>query len=176
MTTPLVRDQFVTPAAGSYRIDPVRSHIAFTTRHLFGLGAVRGTFGLEDGEIRVAEPLEDSSARAAISAASISTGNANRDRTVRSSWLLDTAAHPRFTFAADRLRMSATCPTLVGRLVVRGRAGTVELAIDQVDQSGPELRVRAHTRIDRYAFGVTHYRGGVARHLDVRLDLVATCV
>jgi polyisoprenoid-binding protein YceI len=161
MTTPLVRDQFVTPAAGSYRIDPVRSHIAFTTRHLFGLGAVRGTFGLEDGEIRVA---------------SISTGNANRDRTVRSSRLLDTAAHPRFTFAADRLRMSATCPTLVGRLVVRGRAGTVELAIDQVDQSGPELRVRAHTRIDRYAFGVTHYRGGVARHLDVRLDLVATCV
>jgi len=64
MSAPLVRDQVVAPTAGSYRIDPVRSRIAFTTRHLFGLGAVHGTFELQDGVIRIAEPLEDSSALA----------------------------------------------------------------------------------------------------------------
>jgi polyisoprenoid-binding protein YceI len=174
MTTPLVRDQVVAPTAGSYRIDPVRSRIAFTTRHLFGLGAVHGTFELQDGVIRIAEPLEDSSAVATISAASFSTGNPSRDRTVRSSRFLDTAAHPRITFTADRLRTTTRYPTLVGRLVVRNRPGTVELQIDQVDQSGRELRARAHTRIDRYAFGVTRSPGFAARHLDIRLDVFAT--
>ena len=174
MTTPLIRNQVVTPTAGSYRIDPRRSRIAFTTRHLFGLGAVHGTFGFQDGVIRVAVPLEESSVRATISAASFSTGNRSRDRTVRSSRFLDAAAHPRITFTADRLRTSTEYPKLVGRLVVRGRPGTVELEVDHVDQSGSELRIRARTRIDRYAFGVTRSPGFAARHLDIRLDLVAT--
>jgi polyisoprenoid-binding protein YceI len=174
MTTHLVRDRFVTPTAGSYRIDPARSRIVVTARHLFGLGAVHCTVDLEDGVIRVAERLEDSRARAAISARSIATGHPARDRTVRSSRLLDTEAHPRITFAADRLRTDAGCPTLLGSLVGRGHAGAVEVLIDEVEQSGPELRVRAHTRIDRYAFGVTRSRGLIARHVDVLLDLVAT--
>jgi polyisoprenoid-binding protein YceI len=164
----------VTPTAGTYRIDPARSRIAFSTRHLFGLGEVHGTFELQDGAIHVAEPLEESSVRAAISAASFSTRNDSRDRTVRSSRFLDAAAHPRITFTADRLRTGTRCPMLVGRLVVRNRPGTVELEIDQVDQSGRELRARAHTRIDRYTFGVTRSRGFAARHLDIRLDVVAT--
>jgi hypothetical protein len=33
-----------TPSPGSYRIDTERGVITFRTRHLFGLGAVRGTF------------------------------------------------------------------------------------------------------------------------------------
>ena len=174
MTTQLVRDRIVTPAAGSYRIDPARSRIAFSTRHLFGLGAVHGTVDLEDGVIRVAERLEDSRTRAAISARSIATGHPARDRTVRSSRLLDTEAHPRVTFAADRLLTDAGCPRSLGNLVVRGHAGAVVVLIDEVEQSGPELRVRAHTRIDRYAFGATRSRGLIARHVDVLLDLVAT--
>jgi len=31
------------PPAGRYRIDPARSTITITTRHLFGLGPVRAT-------------------------------------------------------------------------------------------------------------------------------------
>ena len=34
------------PATGTYRIDPSGSSVSFTTRHLFGLGVVRGTFGV----------------------------------------------------------------------------------------------------------------------------------
>jgi hypothetical protein len=36
-------------APGTYRIDAARSAIAFTTRHLFGLGTVHGTFTLREG-------------------------------------------------------------------------------------------------------------------------------
>jgi polyisoprenoid-binding protein YceI len=174
MTIPLVPNQVITPTAGSYQIDPERSRIAFSTRHLFGLGVVHGTFAVQDGAIHVAEPLEDSSARAIISAASFSTGNESRDRTVRSSRFLDTAFYPRIAFTGDRLRTDTRSPMLGGRLVVRNRAGTVQLGIDQVSQSGLELRIRAHTRIDRYVFGVTRSPGLAARHLDIRLDLVAT--
>ena len=60
----------VVPAPGTYRIDVARSAIMFTTRHLFGLGPVRGGLDLREGEIRVTDPLPESSARAKISAAS----------------------------------------------------------------------------------------------------------
>ena len=56
---------------------------------------------------------------------------------------------------------------------MRDTAGEVVLTIDALDCPGRELRARAGTRIDRYAFGVTRYRGLAARHLDVRLDVVA---
>ena len=38
------------PATGTYRIDPPGSSVSFTTRHLFGLGVVRGTFGVLRGK------------------------------------------------------------------------------------------------------------------------------
>src|SRR5262249_58003210 len=57
----------VAPAPGTYRIDAARSAITFTTRHLFGLGAVHGSFELRDGEIRVTDPLSECSAPARTS-------------------------------------------------------------------------------------------------------------
>ncbi len=42
----------VEPPLGSYRIDPTRSTVAFTTRHLFGLAEVRGTLAMRTGQIR----------------------------------------------------------------------------------------------------------------------------
>jgi len=38
------------PAVGTYRIDPSTSTITFTTRHMFGLGAVKGSFDLNSGD------------------------------------------------------------------------------------------------------------------------------
>jgi hypothetical protein len=36
-----------TPAVGHYRIDPTRTIVRFSTRHLFGLGAVSGTMAVQ---------------------------------------------------------------------------------------------------------------------------------
>jgi polyisoprenoid-binding protein YceI len=68
------------PAAGTYRIDAARSAIAFTTRHLFGLGTVHGTLTLRDGDIHVADPVHESSARARISAVLTSLRSAATQR------------------------------------------------------------------------------------------------
>jgi polyisoprenoid-binding protein YceI len=163
----------VAPVPGTYRIDAARSAITFTTRHLFGLGAVRGRFDLHDGQIRIADPLEESSARAKISAASFRTGNPSRDGAVRSARLLDASEHPDITFISRRLDQAGGRWVLHGLLSVRGKAHPVELLIEEAQPTGQDLRLQASVRLDRYDFGITKARGLAARHLGLRLDIVA---
>jgi polyisoprenoid-binding protein YceI len=163
-----------TPSPGTYQIDPERSVIAFRTRHLFGLGPVRGTFRLRAGEIRVDERVQASAVRATVDAASFATGNPVRDRTVKSARLLDTGQHPVLTFASSQLTQDGGRWTLRGSLVVGGSCLPVELAIEQADADGPELSVLATVGIDRYAFGVTAMKGLAARRLSCQLKIVAT--
>ena len=73
MTTTTSVPETLSP--GTYRIDEERCLITFRTRHLFGLGPVRGTFRLRSGEIRVAEQVQDSAVRATVDAESFHTGN-----------------------------------------------------------------------------------------------------
>jgi polyisoprenoid-binding protein YceI len=161
------------PAPGTYRIDAARSAITFTTRHLFGLGPVRGGFDLREGEIRVTDPLPESSARAKISAASFRTGNPGRDGAVRSPRLLDAGAHPDITFISRRLDQGDGRWVMHGLLSVCGKAHPVELLIEEAQPSGRDLRLRASVRLDRYDFGITKARGLAARHLGLELDIVA---
>jgi polyisoprenoid-binding protein YceI len=161
------------PAAGDYRIDPQSSTVAFTTRHLFGLAAVHGNFQLHDGQIRVADPARDSWARATISAASVQTGNPSRDASVRSPRLLATAAYPDITFTSTRLDQIDGHWVLGGELSVRGVTRPIQVHIDDVHAAEARLRLHATTRIDRHTFGVSKYRGLAARHLTLRLDIIA---
>jgi len=98
------------PAAGTYRIDPSTSTIAFTTRHLFGTGAVKGSFDLSAGEIIVAEPITASEVAATAAADSFTTGNGLRS-TIRWSGAV---GHP--ASVDDRLTVTAA-----GRERFRGR-------------------------------------------------------
>jgi len=87
-----------TPAPGQYAIDVPRSEITFTTKHMFGLGTVSGSFRLRGGTVSLAEPLSGSRVDAVADAAGFDTGNTNRDRQVLSKTLLDTASHPDIEF------------------------------------------------------------------------------
>jgi polyisoprenoid-binding protein YceI len=161
------------PPPGAYRIDPSRSAITFTTRHLFGLGAVRGTFTLQAGEIHITDPPDESTAWARIPAASFLTGNASRDSAVRSTRLLDAGAYPDITFTSGPLERADGRWILRGLLSVRGVARPVDVLLEAVRSSGPELRLQASAHLDRYDFGVTRVKGLAARHLRCRLDVVA---
>ncbi|WP_431909072.1 YceI family protein [Amycolatopsis thermoflava] len=161
------------PAAGAYRIDATGSRLSFTTRHFFGLGPVRGTFRLREGRVAVADPVTSSAVAATIDAASIDTGNATRDRTVRSGQYLETERHPDITFASTTIERDGAGWVLRGTLTVRGTNGPLDVHVDSAVTEGPRLRVRAHSRVDRYAFGVTAMKGMTGRHLDLELELVA---
>lgn len=72
------------PPAGRYAIDPAGSSVTFATKHMFGLGKVRGRLKVTRGVITIADPPEDSRVEAEVSASSFSTRNLMRDPQVRS--------------------------------------------------------------------------------------------
>jgi YceI-like protein len=63
------------PPVGRYVVDPAGSSVTFVTKHMFGLGKVRGTFKVTRGVITIADPPQDSRVEAEVSASSFSTGN-----------------------------------------------------------------------------------------------------
>lgn len=156
-----------TPQLGRYEIDTGSSTVRFRTRHLFGLGPVRGSFAIRGGTVDVAEPLAASRVRAEIDAASFRTGNAARDAAVRSARLLDADSHPVMTFASERTDGA----TLTGTLTVRGVTRPVTLSIEESAVAPGSFTARASTRIDRTEFGVTASRGLAGRHLDLTLEV-----
>ena len=161
------------PPAGRYRIDPARSTITFRTRHMFGLGQVRGSFALSSGEITVTEPVARSSAHAEIAADSFETGNQARDDMIRSGKYLDTANHPTIRFTSHGVAETDSGWSLTGELTVRGTQRPVRLDIDRCGVDSGELTVRAVTRIDRKEFDITAQPGMTGRYLDLTLELAA---
>ena len=162
---------------GHYDLDPQRSVIRFRTRHLFGLGPVRGTFALRSGAVSVTDPLDGSAVYAEIDAASFTTGNPQRDRTVLLPRHLDAAAYPVITFAAQGAHQESTGPAagvVSGTLTVRGVERPVTLTVTAAEPDGAEIAVAASMQIDRFDFGLTAMRGLAGRYLD--LDLAATFV
>jgi polyisoprenoid-binding protein YceI len=156
-----------TPQLGRYEIDASSSTVRFRTRHLFGLGPVRGSFAVLAGTVDVAEPLAGSRIRAEIDAASFRTGNPARDAAVRSARFLDTRTHPVITFSSERTDGS----TLAGTLTVRDVTRPVALSVEQSAVSPGSFTARASARIDRTEFGVTASRGLAGRYLELTLEV-----
>ena len=155
------------PRPGRYEIDISSSAVTFRTRHLFGLGPVRGRFAIRAGTIDVGEPLAHSSAFVQIDAASFRTGKGQRDDRVRSERLLDTERYPLITFRSEGVDGLA----LAGTLTVRNVTMPVILSMEQTAARARWFNARASVRIDRTEFGVTAYRGMAGRYLDMTIDV-----
>ncbi|ONI84156.1 hypothetical protein ALI144C_15865 [Actinosynnema sp. ALI-1.44] len=158
-----------TLTAGDYRIDVDRTRVEFTTRHMFGLGRVRGTFQVRDGHIHVADRVEESVARATIAADSVDTRNAMRDATVRQQYL-DVVNHPDIVFSSTGVERVDGDWVVRGQLLVRGRTRPVDLRVTDVRDG---LRATADCVVDRYEFGITKMKGMTGRRLAFTLDVVA---
>jgi polyisoprenoid-binding protein YceI len=162
------------PPAGRYAIDPAGSSVAFVTRHMFGLGAVRGRLQVTRGVITIADPPEDSRAEAEVSASSFATGNFMRDPQVRSRLFLDVRRHPAISFRSDRVRQHQGGWSLAGFLTVKGRTAPVELTVTGVSPEGTAIVFRADCTVDRYAHAITMMPGMAARRLSVQITARAT--
>jgi polyisoprenoid-binding protein YceI len=99
-----------TPQPGHYDIDPDRSRVTFATRHLFGLGRVKGSLAVRGGTADVADPVAASAIYAEIETASFRTKSRQRDRSVLSPRFLDPAGHPVMTFRSDRIEAEGQGP------------------------------------------------------------------
>ena len=162
---------------GRYVIDPASSTVTFRTRHMFGLGRVRGTFAVRGGAVEVTGVAGEARCYAEIDAASFRTGNPQRDATVRSARLLDTDHHPVITFEARRLDGTAPDSTglmstgLAGQLTVRGVTRPAVIAAELTGAGPGGFTARGTVQVDRTAFGVTAYRRLAARRLDLTVEI-----
>lgn len=165
------------PPAGTYELDPVGSTISFTTRHMFGLAGVNGTFTLHDGTITV--PTEDAESSdlevgLRIDAASFDTGTARRDTHVRSKDFLDTDAHDFIEFNASSPASTFDGSTVEGTLRVAGNEGPLRVDIHEFSETSDGIRVKGSTTVNRYDFGVTKMKGMAGRDLKMQIDLAAS--
>jgi polyisoprenoid-binding protein YceI len=146
---------------GRWQIDPAHSEIQFVARHMM-IAKVRGRFREFEGWLDVAERLEDSSVEVVIHAASIDTGDEQRDDHLRSPDFLGVERFPQITF-----RSTSVAPgrdpdryVVVGDLSIRGvtRPVTLDVELEGVATDpwgGTRMGFVAVGEINREDFDVT---------------------
>ena len=142
--TPGMRPGTGTPppvSAGSWRVDPVRSHALFTAR--VAGGSVRGRVPLT-GNVLTAQPVEGSSARLTAMTRSLSTGSTVLDRLVTGPGFLDADVFPEVGFRTDLLACVPAGWRAVGRLQVKGTDHALACELDLV---GPRPGAAGPSRV-----------------------------
>jgi polyisoprenoid-binding protein YceI len=103
MTATRSWDGITIPEAGTYLLDQAHKRIGFLARHMM-VSPVRGEFAEAAAEIYVAEDPMASWASATIGAASITTGNPERDAHLSSPDFLDVANYPTLEYRSTGIK------------------------------------------------------------------------
>ena len=144
-----------TQAATTQRwtLDRSRTTVEFEVKHLWGLDRVVGRFDRFDGACVFAS--HGSTIELTIDAASVETGNAVRDRDLRSARFFDVVEHPQVRFTSSRVADNGDGSVRVsGELEAAGT--TLPLAFDAVVRElDDELEIEATTAVDQRRFGMT---------------------
>ena len=172
-------------AAGTYTIDKEHTVIGFVTKHAM-VTKVRGNFGEFQGTINVAENIADSTAEATIKAASISTGNEDRDGHVKNEDFFNVEEHPELSFTTTNVNVDEDGNgTVTGDLTIKDTTKSVDLDVDDVataeDPFGnTRLGFEATTKINRKDFGIDFNAplktGGVLVSEEIKIELEVSAI
>jgi polyisoprenoid-binding protein YceI len=166
MTTTAAPTPDVTPAltpaqlSGTYVIDPAHSRIGFVARHAM-VTKVRGSFQefTATAELDFADPSR-STASVEISAASIDTGQPQRDEHLRTNDFFDVPSFPTWTFTSTSVEAKGGDDLVLhGDLTVKGTTRPVSI---EFEHTGTATDVYGNLRagfegratINRKDFGV----------------------
>lgn len=147
----------------TWQLDPTHSSVEFAVKHMM-MTTVRGRFK----EIAATltgdrEHPEQAGVEAAIQAASIDTGVADRDTHLRSGDFFDVEAHPQITFRSTRVenppKEAGDQFKVAGQLTIRGTAMEVMLDCEYLGRGkDPWGKTRAgfsfRTEINRQDWGL----------------------
>jgi polyisoprenoid-binding protein YceI len=168
------------PVAGEYAIDPAHTSVEFVGRHLM-ITKVRGRFRDVSGAVTIDNEPERSHVEVELKAASLDSGNPDRDAQLRSPDFFDVEQYPTITFRSTKVEAVASGNWAVtGDLTVRDvtRPVTLQVEFDGANTSpiGDErIAFSAATEIDREDWGLTWNMaletGGVLVGKKVRIEL-----
>jgi polyisoprenoid-binding protein YceI len=170
---------------GTWNVDPAHSTVGFVARHLM-ITKVRGRFTDFSGAIEIAPDPLQSSVRATVDLASITTGDDGRDAHLRGADFFDTETgdSPTMSFVSTGLKEDDGDYVLFGDLTVKGVTRQVEFSLEfegvNTDPWGnTKAAFSAETEINRKDFGlewnVALETGGVlvGDKVKVQLDIQA---
>jgi polyisoprenoid-binding protein YceI len=137
-------------AVGQWQVDPAPSQASFAAR--VAGQPVRGRLPLT-GEVLIAEPIEESTARLAARTSAISTGSHALNRLLAGPGFLDARAFPEISFRSESLVWVPAGWRAVGRLQVKDAehelACQLELRQSDSGPGGPRrLAIASHWAID----------------------------
>ena len=118
------------PPAGTWLIDPTHSTVQFIARHMM-ISKVRGRFREFSGAITIAEVPEESFVDVVIMAASIDTGDEERDRHLRSAEFLEVERFPEIRYRSTAVQAAGEGHWAVtGELTLRDITRSVTLDVE----------------------------------------------
>lgn len=170
--------------AGTWNVDASHSDFAFRVRHA-GVSRVRGSFDVIGGSFTVEDTFESLSVTAHADAASVDTGNADRDAHLQQGDFFLAEEHPQLTFTSTSVVPGDDDEfTLDGDLTIRGVTKSVKFnATFNGAAEDPYGRTiagfEASAKIDRRDFGIAFdavMPGGdllVANRVDILIELEA---
>jgi polyisoprenoid-binding protein YceI len=146
---------------GVWSVAPSRSEIGFAVKDMWGLRTVRGAFGAYDGclEIRAGGVAGELT----IEADSLDTGNARRDRHLRSPAFFDVEQHPRIVFTATAVTPGDVGLTVSGELAIASSRVRLEIPVEAEQIGAGALRLEGTTTVSREAAGVAWNKLGMIR-------------
>ncbi|MFD3452257.1 YceI family protein [Streptomyces sp. NPDC058691] len=161
-------DPSTTPAGlrtGTWALDPAGSSVRLRHKAMWGTATVKGAFAGISGTGELA-PDGTAQGTLTIEAASLDTGNSQRDTHLKSAEFFDVAAHPAIVYTASRVTADADGALAVdGELTVRGTTRPLALT-GRADTASPDAVVlTAEAAIDRADFGLTWNRLGTIKGL-----------
>jgi polyisoprenoid-binding protein YceI len=159
--------------ASAWELDPTPTVIAFSVRNL-SVAHVDGTFRLASGQVAVDDAdVSRSTIEAVIDAASVDTGEPQRDAHLRSADFLDVARYPTIAFRSTRIEQGDGVRWKVtGDLTLRGTTRPVLLDVESSTVEGTRRSAHVSTTIDRRDFGMTYAGFAVGKQVVITIDAV----
>ncbi len=144
--------------AGTWKVDPAHSEIAFSVRHLM-ISKVRGRFTSYNVTIVTSQDPLGSTVTATIDLASIDTGDKQRDNSLRSADYFQVDKYPTMCYRSTGIRQTDDGWVIDGELTLHSVTRQVPLAVEvngfAPDQwGGQRAGFSATAQINRRDFGI----------------------
>jgi polyisoprenoid-binding protein YceI len=164
-------------SAESYVIDPKHTEVRFV--YTLALSVQRGRFTSVDGAMEFdAKAPEKTRVNAVIKTASLTTGEAMTDSTLKGSEFFDAARQPEIRFQSQAVRMIGDdAAQMTGAITVNGITKPITLDVSIKSGDDPAMKYRVGSRrftaigrIQRSAFNMTAYSSMVADDVAIEID------
>ncbi|HET7798957.1 MAG TPA: YceI family protein [Humibacillus xanthopallidus] len=170
---------------GDYAIDPSHTRIGFSARHAM-VTKVRGHFDQFEGNAHVdtATPA-NSSVTVTIEAASVTTGNEQRDGHLKTPDFFDIANYPQITFVSTNVERDGSEWDITGDLTINGVTKSVTIPFEETGSAkdpfgNTRVGFEGEVTIDRtewnLSFNAALETGGVLVSEKVKLEFDVSAI